>query len=609
MKLRYSVLIKFTLAVAILSTLGSCEKDFLEPESLSTFDKNFVFSNVDDARNAVNAMYAHFNQDAFRSRLSNNMTGNTDIEHSSGWTSDGDRYQIWRLDAVTSNRDLDIVWTYAYRAIRDANIAIEGLTQSGNLDATDESVRKTFNHLLGECHTLRAFWYSMLTFYFGDVPYVTSAPVAGGDFLLPKTDRNQILSAEIEAMKSIEENMLWADQLPYGIEQINREYTLALIARIALQRGGYFLKPDLNIERSNDYLDYYQVARDYSNKLITNKDRPLPTDFRQIFMNLHKFISPVNEDILFEVPFPIGSGDVAWNIGIDVNGGSNATHDYGSGNNYMKMPITYYLSFDSKDKRREVTCGLYKIDENFQYDWIERGISQGKFGRHWLENPPGKSTAKGTGINWPMMRYSDVLLMFAEAENELNGPTSLASEALKRVRQRAFDDNDWSEKVDQYVATAAASKEAFFNAIVDERAWEFGGEMIRKYELIRWGIYDDKIKETVDGLKLLADRREQASTYNLPDYMFWKVNADGQFEILNPDSYLSAAPDNSWTRESFVNGLWDNTKGNYQDFILRDWENHLSPPWGGNFPRYIFPIPTSAIEASQGKLSNDGYQF
>lgn len=609
MKLRYSLLIKFTLTVAILSTLGSCEKDFLEPESLSTFDKNFVFSNVDDARNAVNAMYAHFNQDAFRSRLSNNMTGNTDIEHSSGWTSDGDRYQIWRLDAVTSNRDLDIVWTYAYRAIRDANIAIEGLTQSGNLDATDESVRKTFNHLLGECYTLRAFWYSMLTFYFGDVPYVTSAPVAGGDFLLPKTDRNQILSAEIDAMKSIEENMLWADQLPYGIEQINREYTLALIARIALQRGGYFLKPDLNIERSNDYLDYYQVARDYSNKLITNKDRPLPTDFRQVFMNLHKFISPVNEDILLEVPFPIGSGDVAWNIGIDVNGGSNATHDYGSGNNYMKMPITYYLSFDNKDKRREITCGLYKIDENFQYDWIERGISQGKFGRHWLENPPGKSTAKGTGINWPMMRYSDVLLMFAEAENELNGPTSLASEALKRVRQRAFDANDWSEKVDQYVATAAASKEAFFNAIVDERAWEFGGEMIRKYELIRWGIYDDKIKETVDGLKLLADRREQASTYNLPDYMFWKVNADGQFEVLNPDSYLSAAPDDTWTRESFINSLWDDTKGNYQDFILRDWENHLNPPWGGNFPRYIFPIPTSAIEASQGKLLNDGYQF
>jgi hypothetical protein len=609
MKLKYSVLIKFTLSVAILSTLGSCEKDFLEPESLSTFDKNFVFSNVDDARNAVNAMYAHFNQDAFRSRLSNNMTGNTDIEHSSGWTSDGDRYQIWRLDAVTSNRDLDIVWTYAYRAIRDANIAIEGLTQSGNLDATDESVRITFNHLLGECYTLRAFWYSMLTFYFGDVPYVTSAPVAGGDFLLPKTDRNQILSAEIDAMKSIEENMLWADQLPYGIEQINREYTLALIARIALQRGGYFLKPDLNIERSNDYLDYYQVARDYSNKLITNKDRPLPTDFRQIFMNLHKFISPVNEDILLEVPFPIGSGDVAWNIGIDVNGGSNATHDYGSGNNYMQMPITYYLSFDNKDKRREITCGLYKIDENFQYDWIERGISQGKFGRHWLENPPGKSTAKGTGINWPMMRYSDVLLMFAEAENELNGPTSLASEALKRVRQRAFDANDWSEKVDQYVATAAASKEAFFNAIVDERAWEFGGEMIRKYELIRWGIYDDKIKETVDGLKLIADRREQASTYNLPDYIFWKVNADGQFEVLNPDSYLSAAPDDTWTRESFINSLWDDTKGNYQDFILRDWENHLNPPWGGNFPRYIFPIPTSAIEASQGKLLNDGYQF
>ena len=65
------------------------------------------------------------------------MTGNTDIEHNSGWTSSSDRYQIWNLDALSSNRDLEIVWTYAYKAIRDANIAIEGLKQSGNLDSPD----------------------------------------------------------------------------------------------------------------------------------------------------------------------------------------------------------------------------------------------------------------------------------------------------------------------------------------------------------------------------------------------------------------------------------------------------------------------------------------
>ena len=594
------VLILSVTALAI----SSCTEEYLEPDSLSTFDKSYIFSNVDDARNAVNAIYSHFNQDAFRSRLSNNMTGNTDIEHSSGWTSNGDRYQIWNLDALSSNRDLDIVWTYGYRAIRDANIAIEGIIDSGNLESTDSSVAATFKQYLGEAHTLRAYWYSMLTFYFGDVPYVTQAPVAGADFLLPKTDRNEILSGEIQALIDIEEGMKWADQTSFGIEQVNREYTLGMIARISLQRGGYYLTSDLNMVRDSDYLEYYQIARDYSEKLINLKDRQLPSDFRQVFMNECKFIAPVNSDVLFEVAFPNGSGDVGWNIGIDVEGGSDALHDYGSGNNYMKMPITYYLSFDSDDKRRDVTCGLYKINKQFEKEFVTRGISQAKWSRHYLDNPPGKSTAKGTGINWPMMRYADVLLMFAEADNEINGPTSLAQNALRRVRQRAFDESTWSSDVDSYIAMASSSKSTFFDAIVDERAWEFGGEMIRKYELIRWGNYSQKVQETVDGLTQLANRADNTS-FNIPDYIYWKVDESGEFVVYNPDSRVSAAPDDSWNRQSFVASL-NSSPSN--EFISRDWANYISGPKAG-VVRYIFPIPESAISASQGTLFNDGYQF
>ena len=68
-------------------------------------------------------------------------------------------------------------------------------------------IKKTYNQLYGEAYTLRAYWYSILTFYFGDVPYVTEAPVAGEDFNLPKTDRNVILSGEIQDMMDVEENM------------------------------------------------------------------------------------------------------------------------------------------------------------------------------------------------------------------------------------------------------------------------------------------------------------------------------------------------------------------------------------------------------------------
>ena len=591
----------------VLSVVTACD-DFLEPDSPSTFDLSYIYSNVDDARKGVNAIYSHFGQDAFRSRLSNNMAGNTDIEHQSGWSATSDRYQIWDLNALSSNRDLEIVWTYAYRAIRDANISIQGIESSSVLNSSDAATSRTMHHLLGEAYTLRAYWYSMLIYYFGDVPFITEAPKSGDNFFLGKEDRNVILSHVITDLIAVEEGMMWADELPYGIEQVSREYTLGMIARLSLQRGGWYLKPDLTMDRQSDYLDYYTIARDYSKKLMDLKDRALPADFRQVFMNECKFIAPVNSDVLFEVPFAIGNGDVGWNIGITVDGGVTALHDYGSGNNYMAIPPTYYFSFDTLDIRRDVTCALYKVNTDFKEEFIGVGsranptnIAQGKWSRHFLPTPPGKSSAKGTGINWPMMRYPDVLLMFAEAENELNGPTGDAQDALRRVRQRAFDESLWSEKVDDYINSVSAGKETFFDAIVDERAWEFGGEMIRKYELIRWGIYSEKMQETVDGLKQMTDDAVNG-TGTLPDYLYWKLDDEGHFVVYNPNKKVLAAPDDSWTRSAFLIDM-TGTAG-YDEWITKDWANYT-----GGVVRYIFPIPASAVANSQGTLANDGYGF
>lgn len=603
---------QYILLLAATLTLVSC-KDFLEPDSISTFDTNYVFSNVDDARRGVNAIYVQFGVDGFRSRLSNNMTGNTDIERSSGWQSSSDRYQIWDLNALASNGDLRQFWNAAYTAIRDANICIDGLEASSALNSSDVQTSRMMHQMLGEAYTLRAYWYSMLIYYFGDVPNVRLAPKAGNDFFLPKEDRNVILSQLIDDLIKVEDKMLWADELPYGIEQANREYALGMIARLALQRAGYFLRPDLSMDRAGDYLEYYQIAKDYTQKLMTLKDRELPKDFRQVFLNNARFITPVNDDILFEVPFALGNGDVGWNIGITVQGGATASHSYGSGNNYMAIPPSYYYSFDTLDQRRDVTCAYYQVNTSFVEEFVSNGISniaQGKWSRYFLEKGQGANSAKGTGINWPMLRYSDILLMYAEAENELNGPTESAREALKRVRHRAFAEELWAEKVDQYIASVSGSKESFFDALVDERAWEFGGEMIRKYELIRWGIYSQKMAETVETLKQMADGAFSGTgAYSeLPDYIYWKLDESGHFTVLNPNRKIADAPDNTWTRAPWLLGLHnDNTT--YQEWITKDWRNYISDGPKPGVVRYIFPIPQEAITNSQGTLKNDGYGF
>jgi len=598
--------IKKIVVVVMAFSMNSCS-DFLNPDSLSTFDTQYVFSNVIDARKATNAIYSHFGQDGFRSRLSSNFQGNTDIEASGELNSSTTRHEIFGIRAKDGNADLRTVWDLAYKAIRDCNVVIDGIHNSKtyNNPLTDANSIASYNHFLGEAYTIRAYWYSMLIFTFGDVPFITQAPLPDVDYNTPKVDRNIILSNVIQDLRDIEEKMQWADKTDYGIEQINREFTIGMIARLALQRGGYYLKPDMTMARDSDYLDYYTIARDYSKKLMTLKDRALPTDFAQIFKNECEYVAPENSDVLFEVPFAIGEGDVAWNIGIRVNGGETAKHNYGSGSNYMNVPVSYFYSFDFKDKRRDVTCGLYILDvDNIQKVVGVGAISQGKWSRAWVKTPLGKTTDKGTGINWPLMRYADVLLMFAESENELNGPTAAAKEAFSRVRKRAFNTVDWPEKVDQYIATVSSSKNAFFDAIVNERAWEFGGELTRKSELIRWNLYNKKIDETVTNLHKLADDAFYGLG-NLPDYIYVKTNADGTISILNLNEKLAVAPtDPAYVRKNWLIDLKKTSDPTtYNNFI----NVYFSPYQQGHPVKYIFPIPGTTIVNSMGVLKNEGY--
>ena len=86
--------------IVIALTFNGCTKDFLDPVSLSTFDKTLVFSNVDDARKATNNVYRQFGEDGYRTRLSITMQANSDINIGGDRNSSKDNYQIIALHAV-----------------------------------------------------------------------------------------------------------------------------------------------------------------------------------------------------------------------------------------------------------------------------------------------------------------------------------------------------------------------------------------------------------------------------------------------------------------------------------------------------------------------------
>lgn len=607
--------IYFFILILAITSLQSCKK-FLTADSPSLTDLDYVFNTEADAKKAVNAVYALFNQDAYTSRLSNNFSGNSDIEVGGVSASpDGGRRDIWSFEATTANNDLLTVWNNGYNAINRANECEKGLTE---VSLIKDPANKVYNNLLGEAKTLRALWYYWLMNHWGDVPFKTTPSRAGDNFYLGRTGRDTILTFLINDLIAVEPKMSWAAELDFGIERINREFVIGLIARLSLMRGGYWLYPDMTMKRKDDYLKYYEIANTYTKKLMELKPRPLP-DYATVFRNVNQYIKPLNSDVLYEVAFHPGFGDVGWNHGIRVDAG---THLFGSGSNYLSLPITYYHSFDTTDKRLPVTCFLIYFDKDLiQQPVAATSIAPGKWNRMLVPTPLGATTAKGTGINWPLMRYADILLMFAESENELNGPTASAQDALRKIRQRAFPESLWAEKVENYIATVAGSKQSFFEAIVNERAWEFGGECLRKYDLARWNLYGKKITEAKNALTQMGiDGTTGTGAYaQLPDYMYYKRSADGKtinwYNLYTKPTVAPPVKDvptvgsnpDGYTRVSWTRSMYNTTTSGPANFILWTWRGYIDNT--GLAPvRYMLPLHNSVITSSLGTLKNQyGY--
>lgn len=344
---------------ALVITLGlvSCKK-FLDTDSPSNFTQETIYANVSDATKGVSSIYALFNQDAFTSRLSNSFIPNTDIEVGGvGAAPENSRRDIWAIEATDGNGDIRTVWNNAYSAINRANLAIEGIEQSAIAEQAD------MKQLLGEAKTLRALWYYWLVNYWGDIPFKLK-PTQGGDNLyLPRTGRDTILSTLIQDLISIVPNMKPASQLSYGVETVNREFAQGLIARLALCRGGYWLYPDMTMKRKDDYLTYYQIAKEYSKKVIDESGHTLNVKFADIFDNQSKWIVDSKTDVLFEVAFAPGFGDVGWNIGVAVDAGE---HSYGSGSSYMPFNPAYVYSFDTLDTRLSKTAAFIKYNSKLE---------------------------------------------------------------------------------------------------------------------------------------------------------------------------------------------------------------------------------------------------
>ena len=659
--------------VGILAMLGlSACSDYLDVKSDSKYDEEYVFGNMEEINRALTTCYTYLLSGstyggAYYSTFCLNSdvefaTNSSDLQSSSG----GDYKQF---DSTPAGSALQSTWQAAYQNIEYCNNFIKAASTCAILEENKEELMQ----MIGEAKCIRAMNYHDMVVLFGDVPFSMERAI-DSPMVMPVADRDTILQTLIDDLKEAAESMKFAAALDGGVQRCSKEFAWALIARISLTAGGYSLRPGAStadigtMERPANYKEHYQTAMTYAGKVIAEGNHSLKKRYDQYFIDQCNYIVTNDDDSIFEIPYTKGvNGNVGYNWGpaYDMNGDETQMYD-GSASNWGRtsgsnmLSVFYRFSFDEKDLRRNYVCGTamwkYGSDGKVAMRLDPWTAYCGKWSKLWTEagNTMGAISQGNTGINYPYMRYADVLLMYAEAANEVNnGPTAEAIDAFKQVRRRAFQEADWGEKVDNYVA-AAGTKDDFLSLIQDERKWEFGGEGLRWRDLVRWNKYAEVLRDVFYqyfGYAWYVSGDEMYNTderfTNLPAELFYKtVDADENplfsagydytkfgsmpntalpvIEIYNPWTFVRN-PGAEWAQGYYLSQMYDDTNGypkgqalfslrgyiratdHYGSQVVPDlWE--VAPE---SLPtvRYILPYPEDVVARSGGAYENKyGYR-
>ena len=600
------IIILVSALVLASMALSSCEK-ILDQSSPSTFDDSVVYANYTLAEQTIFSIHIAFGeQNSYRGRFLPWYGFNTDIEWYNSPKSD-ERTQIAAYDVRLNNGQLnDSKNPFAdmYSAVERANLTIEGLRKYGNVEKDADMA-----YLLGEALTLRAMIYYDLVKAWGDVPARFSS-LTTETLFVPKSSRDVIFK---QILSDLDEAIPY---LPYPgqstqtarTDRVNKVFAEGLYARIALMASGYAIRPDDGMVGTGDLGSVrltsdtelskgvlYPKALIYLKDAISSKTCSLEADYETLWRNFNAMDLTAGKEFLFNIPF--GANDQKargrWNYTFAVKCENSSVFGYNvnQGGQAGPTPTTWFL-YDPRDTRRDVTCVNYKLVKDVL---TPAGINNWYFGKYrfnWMTLFP-YTGGNDDGIKPVVMRYADVLLMAAEIANELDD-MDYAKDCLKEVRKRAFKGNETAAEA--YV-DALAGKDAFFEAIVRERALEFCGEFLRKADLIRWNrLYSALSAEKAELRNLASLQGDYAS---LSGNVWYRESEDGEsLEFYGLGAGETSAPEGNWEVVSEYVSTTKLKDADIDYLFSQPDEDQLNR-------RQFWPIFQYIVDTSQKTLVND----
>ena len=606
-------LIYIICAFMAVAMLPSCSA-LLDQESPSTFDESTVFANAGLAEGTIFGVVEAFSEtNCYRGRFLPWYGFNTDIEWYNGFGSSSKPYdnknEIASYGITVNNSQMDLSngpYNYMYTAIERANLIIEGINKHGDIE-NDPDIR----HILGEALTLRAMVYYDLIKAWGDVP-ARFAPVSVNEMYVKKSSRDVIFKQILSDLELAAGYLYLPNESKYTARttRVNKLFAEGLYARIALTAAGYALRPDdgrvgtgdagsvrLTTDSELSKAVLYPKALSYLKDIIASGKASLTPDYETLWRNFNSFDVAAGNEVIYSIPFGDGRGRWNYTFAIKNEGATINGYAFSQGGVVGPTP-TFWFKYGDNDTRRDVTCANYSWEKTGEI--TPAGIARWYFGKYrfeWMDNNP-YSGGNDDGIKPVVMRYSDILLMAAEIENELNGPTAQAKDWFLQVRSRAYKGHE--TEAEDYVA-ALSSKEAMFNAIVDERALEFCGEFLRKADLIRVNLLSKKL----ESVKMeMYDLREMKGDFSyLSGDIYWRVGDDNESVVIyGLGRKEQVVPDGDWEKIAGYIKYDDSKKS---DLFSGKIDNiYLNNPdeW------MYWPIFKNTLDNSQGYIVND-YAF
>lgn len=560
-KIIYSIM-----GLGLLWGATSCD-DFLDTSSPSEADVDFVFASSETAKAALQNAYSLWRSSSnlhSNGAFYDMVVGSSDTEAQPEYY--GSQINRWVISNfygyidntknlrgpenfpnVSNNGTLSGTWNNVYKIIAICNTIINSFESAASFE---EMINQTgpsdLSQIYGEAIALRATLYYELTRFYGDVPL----QLVSGEEATELTNRSYIAEYNLDLLKKVEPLMYRPGEGSRDKSYMSRTYVDGLIGRIALWEAGYQTRrTDLGDNyytkldgspvsfdklytsdkykcfygRRSDWQELYRVAETYLKGAVENpgpgvtfqetdprssgdglNSKAFGNPFQYVFQQMMD-LQFADEDV-YEIPETQGvQTERPYAFGRPSDGSKAFNYPCKTYGQCRFNLVYYYDDFDPDDMRRDVTVTAFGSRGNGQERLIP--FSKGSTAKaggfalnKWDENrmsSPYVVTQRQAGINCPYMRFAELLLMYAEVECDL-GNTAVARDYLNKVHQRAFGGK---ADLDAFIAKCGDLR----HAIYEERKLEFGGEGVRKWDVIRSGYVDEIVTSFKTRTKAILD--------------------------------------------------------------------------------------------------------